>query len=257
MSVGTIVRAEWLKFRSVRATVMGVVITFVLTIGLGALITATLRSHWSTISQVQRLTFDPVSTSLTGIAFAQFAVGVIGTLFITVEYSSGSIRTTLAATPRRAQLVVGKLVVLVVSMAIVSEVVCFITFLMGQAIFAGVVPSASLANASALRAVIFGGIYLTLLSVFGFALGLMFRQSAACISVFTSIVLIIPLIMFALPASWQNAATKYEPSELGRAMSSVTTRPGDFGAGASLAVLVIYVAAALVIGTTLLQRRDA
>ena len=87
-------RSEWIKFRTVRSSIMGVVVTVVLTIGLGVLITTLVRTHWDQLSAIRVATFDPVSSSLRGSLFAQFAVGVIGTLFITSEYTSGSIRTT-------------------------------------------------------------------------------------------------------------------------------------------------------------------
>jgi hypothetical protein len=250
-------RSEWIKFRSVRSTIMGFLLTFVLTIGLGVLITVALRGHWSQASPADRFTFDAVSTSLAGTYFASFAVGVIGILFITSEYSSGSIRTTLAAVPNRVRLTLSKLIVLAVSMVIVSEIVCFITFLMGQAIYSGVVPTASLASSAVLRSVLFAGVYLTLLAVLGFAIGLILRQSGACISVFTSILLIIPLIIFFLPQSWQSSVAKYEPSALGRAMMSTSPPSGDFGAWTALMVLVIYVVIVLGVGTTMLVRRDA
>ncbi len=134
---GAIVRSEWIKFRTVRSSIMGVVVTFILMIGLGLLVTIAIRAHWNTTSAANRLTFDPVSTSLVGSLFAQFAVGVIGVLFITSEYSSGSIRTTLAAVPNRLQLIVGKAIVLVASMFVVAEIVSFAAFLIGQAVFFG------------------------------------------------------------------------------------------------------------------------
>ena len=257
VTLGSTIRSEWIKFRTVRSTIMGVVITFVLTIGLGALITIAVRAHWHSMDPVRKLTFDPVTASLSGILFAQFAVGVIGTLFISSEYSSGSIRTTLAAIPNRLELVWGKLVVLVVSLFVVSEVACFITFVMGQAIFSGVVPTASLSDGAVLRTVILAGVYLTLLSVLGFSLGLILRQSAACISVFTSLLLILPIIVFLLPQSWQNTISKYEPSELGHSMTSVTAQINNFGAWTALIILTIYVAVVLSAGTTMLIRRDA
>jgi len=257
VTIQSVVRSEWLKFRSVRSSIMGVVVTFTLTLGIGALVTIALRSHWPHESPLDRLTFDPVSTSLVGVLFAQFAVGVVGVLFITSEYSSGSIRTTLSAVPRRGQLVAGKLVVLIAAMFVVAEVASFATFLLGQAIFSGVVPTASLANASVVRAVILAGVYLTLLSVLGFSLGLLLRQSAACISLFTSLLLIIPIIVIFLPQSWQNDIARFEPSQLGSAMTSITTPAHDFGAWASLATLTIYVAVVTVAGVVWLCRRDA
>jgi hypothetical protein len=254
----SVTRSEWIKFRTVRSTIMGVFVFVVLTIGLGVLITATIRAHWGTMNFGRKLTFDPVSTSLAGVLFAQFAVGVIGSLFITSEYSSGAIRTTLTAVPHRIELALAKLLVLVVSMLVVCEIVCIATFLIGQAIYSGVVsPTASLANGTDLRAVLLGGVYLALLAMLGFSLGLILRQSAACISVFVSLLLIVPIIMLFLPQSWQNSYQKYEPSNLGSSMMSVTQRPFLFGTWSALTVLVIYVVVVFGVGVTMLQRRDA
>jgi len=166
-----VVKSEWIKFRTVRSSVMGVIVFFVLTLGLGGLISWAIRSHWSHSSVSDRLTFDPVSTSLAGIIFAQFAVGVIGVLFITSEYSSGSIRTTLTAVSNRLRLISAKTIVLAVTLIVVSEVVCFATFELGQSIFKGVVPTASLGTLDVLRSVLLAGAYLTLLTIAGFALG--------------------------------------------------------------------------------------
>jgi hypothetical protein len=258
VTIPAVVRAEWIKFRTVRSTILGVILTFVLTLGIGALITIAIRTHWARGGTSLHVGFDPVSTSLGGDFFAQFAVGVIGALFITSEYSSGSIRSTLAAVPRRIELAIGKIIVLAASVFVIAELVCFGAFLMGQAIYSGVVPTASLANGTVLRAVVFAGIYLTLLSILGFALGLILRHSAACISVFTSLILILPIITFLLPQSWQNDIDKFLPSQLGASMYSVTPPSiNDFGAVTALIVLVLYVAAVTALGATMLLRKDA
>jgi ABC-2 type transport system permease protein len=257
VSLWSVVHSEWIKFRSVRSSVIGVAITFVLTIGLGALVTSLVRAHWNTTALAQKATFDPVATSLVGILFAQFAVGVIGSLFMTSEYSAGSIRTTLAAVPKRFELAFGKLIVLVVSIFVVGEVVSFAAFTLGQTIYSGVVPTASLSSGTVLRAVLFAGLYLTLLSVLAFSLGLIFRQSAACISVFVSVLLIIPIILAFRPQSWQNDSRRFLPSEMGHAMVSTASVPNDFGAVTSLIILVIYVIVLFGVGVTMFSRRDA
>ncbi len=257
VSLTSVTRAEWIKFRTVRSTLMGYVVTVVLTLGLGALITTAIRSHWQTMDPLRRLAFDPVATSLGGTLFAQFAVGVIGILFITSEYSSGSIRTTLAATPRRIQLAAAKVAVLVSVTLVVAEVVVFAAFLMGQRIYQGVVPTASLTSSAVLRSVVLAGIYLTLLAALGFGLGLILRQQSAAISVFTSLLLIVPIIVFVLPQDWQTSITRYEPSSLGHAMMSAVSQPDMFGPWAATLVLVGYVALVLVVGVALLVRRDA
>jgi len=252
-----VVKSEWIKFRTVRSSVMGVVVFFVLTIGLGGLITWAIRSHWSHSSATDRLTFDPVSTALAGIIFAQFAVGVIGVLFITSEYSSGSIRTTLTAVSNRIRLITAKSIVLVASLIVVSEIVCFAAFELGQAIFKGVVPTASLGTPDVLRSVLLAGLYLTLLTIAGFSIGLIVRHSAACISIFVSVLLIVPIIFAFLPSSWQNSYSKYLPSELGRSMMSPFPPAFHLGAWNATILLLIYVVVIFGVGVTLMVRRDA
>jgi ABC-type transport system involved in multi-copper enzyme maturation permease subunit len=257
LSLGSVVRSEWIKFRTVRSTLTGVFVMFVLTIGLGALFAWATRSHWNALSSAEQLTFDPVSTSLIGVVFSQFAIGVIGTLLITSEYASGLIRTTLGAVPKRYLLVSGKLVVLITSMFVVTEVACFAAYFVGQSIFSGVVPTASLNSSAVVRAVIFAGLYLTILSVVSFSLGLIVRHSAATIGIFVTMVLILPLISLAMPQSWRDHVVKFEPSELGTAMTSVVTPSGDLSASRSLLMLVIYAIVVLGAGAFLFQRRDA
>lgn len=257
MTLLSATKSEWIKFRSIRSTIMGYFITFLVTLGIGALITISLRSRFASVGLGAKLAFDPVSTSLGGVLFAQFAVGVLGVLFITSEYSSGSIRTTLAAVPQRARLIASKVLVLSLATFLVGEVVSFVTFLMGQAIYSGALPTASLRTGSVLRSVILAGVYLTLLAILGFSLGLIVRQSGASISIFTSLLLIVPIVTFFLPQSWQATITKFEPSELGHAMMSPTPPFQLFGAGVATATLIAYVIIALVIGVILTIRRDA
>jgi ABC-type transport system involved in multi-copper enzyme maturation permease subunit len=249
--------AEWIKFRSVRSSVMGVILTVVLIIGLGVLVSFLTRSHWSQVSALRQATFDPVSSSLVGIFFGQFAVGVIGTLFITSEYSSGSIRTTLTAVPNRLRLVASKLLVLFVTLLVVSEVVCVGAFLIGQKIFFGVVPTATLDNGAVLRSVLLAGLYLALLGVLGFSFGLIVRQSGACISLFVTLLLVVPIIGLFFPQSWQNDFQRFEPSTLGQSMFSPSAPSNSFGAWTATIVLTAFVGAVLLLALTLFQRRDA
>jgi ABC-2 type transport system permease protein len=257
ISLGTVVRSEWLKFRSVRSSIVGVVLTLVLTIGLAALVTWLIRRNWATTSVLTKATFDPVQTSLVGVILAQFAIGVIGALFVTSEYSSGSMRTTLTAVPKRVELMFGKLVVLVVSVFMLSEFCCFVSFLLGQKIFSGVVPTASLSNGSDLRAVIFSGVYLTLFAALSFGLGLIIRHSGASICAIVGILLIVPLIFDFLPQNVREAGDKFLPSELGNVMSSPSLVSHDFGVWTSVILLGVYAVVSVGVGISLFTKRDA
>jgi ABC-2 type transport system permease protein len=254
----SVAKSEWIKFRSVRSTIVGTIILVVLTIGLGVLVTSLVRAHYNTMPAAQKLTFDPVSTSLVGTIFAEFAVGVMGALFISSEYTSGAIRTTLAAVPNRVQLALAKLLVLVVSMFVVCEIVCISAFLIGMAILSPRINDGlSLSNGSALRAVVLAGVYLTLLAIFSFALGLILRQSISSVSVFVSLLLVVPLIGLFFPQSWQNVFQKFEPINLGGSMMATVPSSNSFGPWMAFLTLTAYVLVLFSIGVVMLQRRDA
>jgi ABC-2 type transport system permease protein len=179
---------------------------------------------------------------------------------ITSEFVSGSIRTTLAAVPSRMRVLVAKAAVLKFTVLIVGLIGAFAAFLLGQAIMSGPgIPTATLADANTLRAVLLAGLYLMLLSLLGFGLGLIIRQTAGTISAFVSILLVLPLITFLLPSAWRDAIAKFLPSSLGRSMMS---SPGSsteiplFGPWAATGILVGYVVLLIGIGAYLFEHRD-
>jgi ABC-type transport system involved in multi-copper enzyme maturation permease subunit len=255
------VRAEWIKFRTVRATVLGMLTFIVLSIGLSALIAYVLRTNWNHRSTIGRLTFDPVANSLVGMFFGQFAIGVISALAITAEYTTTSIRSTFAAVPQRSRVILAKAIVLLGSVFVVSEVVAFVAFTLGQSIFHGVVPTASLGDSTVLRAVFMAGIYLTLLGLFGFAIGLLLRTTAATISVYVSALLVLPIIVNFLHTSWQDHIQKWLPSDLGASMTSSTGQVRNltsaFTWDIAALVFALYVLVLLGVGIAVVNRRDA
>jgi ABC-2 type transport system permease protein len=108
-----------------------------------------------------------------------------------------------------------------------------------------------------LRSVILAGLYLTLLALFAFALGLIFRQSAATISVYVSLLLIVPIIGLFFPQNWQNDFMRFEPSTLGISMESPFAPSNSFGAWSATLILLAYVVGTMAIAFVLFQRRDA
>ena len=92
-----VVRSEWTKARTVPSTMWTLIVTAVMGIGLGALISAVAANHYAKSSLSNKLTWDPTSISLSGFAIAQLAIGVLGILLITSEYSTGAIGSSLAA----------------------------------------------------------------------------------------------------------------------------------------------------------------
>lgn len=207
--------------------------------------------------------FDPTQNALTGLIVAGLTGGVFGALLITGEYSSGTIRASLAATPRRPVLLIAKLGVTAVAMIVFCEILSFAAFWMGEAILSGGgAPSASLGSPGAFRAVWMTGLFIALLALMSFGFGLVFRSTAAAISAFVAVVFVLPLVIRGISES----ATRYTPTRILVNSIMNTTQQGppggggpiqDFSPGVGLLLMAVYAAIALAAGAAVFMNRDA
>jgi ABC-type transport system involved in multi-copper enzyme maturation permease subunit len=249
--IGSVIESEWIKFRSVRSTLITLLATFALCVGIGALICLARRTHFPV---------DPTRASLQGFTLADVSIGVIGVLIVTAEYSSGLIRATLAATPRRPNVLVAKALVLFVATTLAGEACAFASFLTGQAILSGYAPTASLTTPAVLQAVLLAGLSLGLLALVAMGIGLMLRHTAGSIAVFVSLLLVVWIIVAALPSSWNVHIYKWLPEVLTESMRSTKPLEGgisEFTPWVSTIVLSVYAVVALIGGAILFSRRDA
>ncbi|HEV3366385.1 MAG TPA: ABC transporter permease [Acidimicrobiales bacterium] len=279
--LGQAIRSEWTKLRSVRSTWISLAVIVVAGIGLSALVSNVEATRWAGLGPVDRAQFDPVRFSQTGEFLSQFVVGVLGALIVTSEYSTGSIRTTLAAMPRRTTVLAAKAVVVGVVVFVVTQITAFISFFVSQAVLTAhggralpadssiltqlrsrVIPVVTLANGGAVRAVILCGVYLTLLTLLALGIGFILRHTAGAISLYVGLLLVIPLVIGILPSSISGSIEKYLPSNLGLAMIVVTTRKTDFAGvllspWAATGLLALYAAVVVALAVWVLARRDA
>ncbi len=255
-------RSEWTKLRSVRSTLWCLVATVVLGIGIGILATSSQASHWRHADFIDKALFDPTSISLTGLLFGQLAMGVLGGLTMSAEYGSGSIRATFAAIPRRPVVLAAKAMVFAVVALIVTEAVSFTAFFVGQSILSGSTPTATLAQHDVLRAVIGGGLFLTVLGLVALGLAAIIRHTAGTITTFVGILLILPLVVSAFPASIGHPIGRYLPATIGSAMTSTTSQGAHdqflpaFPFWHGFAILCAYAVGTLVVGGVWMVRRD-
>ena len=255
----SVIKAELLKLRSVRSSIIGLGVTAFLTIGFSALLSYLSTGRFSDHNGPPP-SLDGVSYALVGTNFAQFAVGVIGALFITSEFANRSIHPTLAAVPNRAYVVMAKAAVLKLAMIATAGISVLASFFISQAIIGHKMDMhATLSDGTTLRAVLFAILYLVLLTLIGFSIGLIVRHTAATISIFVSLLLVLPLITIFLPSSWRNPVMRYLPSVLGNAMTggkAATYSYPMFGAWAAAGVLVAYAVVLFGVGLYLFERRD-
>jgi len=255
------VRSEWTKFRSVRASFWSLLTAAVLGIGLAALICGLRAARYHSDPGV-RFDWNPVQYSVRPLEISQLAMIVLGVLVVTGEYSSGMIRTSLSAVPRRGRIMTAKMLVFGVVALLASELIAFAAFGLGQALIHGQAPSASLGDHLVLRVVIGAGLYLTVSGILGCAVALIFRQAAAAIAVIVGLIFILPLVANALPTSWSQPIEQYwpvgaDPANAGQQILVINRDSHTLSAWVGFGEMALFTAVVLLVAYVLLQRRDA
>jgi len=248
--------SEWTKIRSVRSTMWTLLAATVLGIGLSALFSG-LAAHSYKTSHSLRVNWDPTSVSTSGLGIAQLAIGVLGALFISSEYSTHAIRTSLTAVPQRRRFLTAKATVIAAIAFVTGEVMAFIAFFLGQALISGSAPTAGLGDAHVLRAVFGSGLYLTLIGLLGIGLGALLRSAAGAITALVAMLYVLPGLAQALPSSIKNVIVKFWPSNAGQQITSVVRGDHTLPAWAGFVVMCVFVALVLAAAFTRLSRRDA
>ena len=222
---------------------------------------------------------------------------VLGALVITSEYSTGMIRTSLTAMPRRGTVYAAKLIVFGGVALIVSLITSFVSFFVGQAALAGSGVSASLFHSvtiprdvnmspppggpnsnlppvyhfigtivispsTVLTAIVGCALFVTAVALIAFALGAIIRHSAGAITTVIGMMFIIPIIVQVLPQTWRYDLIRFLPDSAGRVIS-ITVMPSGgevyhmWSAWPQFAVTAVYAVVLLAIGAYLFRKRDA
>ncbi|MBL0779328.1 MULTISPECIES: ABC transporter permease [Streptomyces] len=257
MAVTQVVRSEWTKIRSVQSTVWTLGLAAVVTIGLGALISALSKSEYDNLSPRGRLTFDPTFISFAGLSLGQLAMVVFGVLVVSNEYSTGMIRMSLAAVPQRGTFFFSKVAVATVLALLVSLVTTFATFFLGQALL-GPTLAASIGDPGVLRAVIGAALYMTLMAVFSMGVAAMLRSPMLSLGILVPFFFLVSSILGAVSAT--EKIGRFLPDQAGSKIMQVVAPLNDdtpYGPWGGLGIMALWVIAALAIGYALLRHRDA
>ena len=250
-----VLSSEWVKLRSLRSSwitlalaVAGLVVVAIV----GGILT---NADWSHLHRGELARFDPTDRSLAGLNFSQLAIGVLGVLFVTGEYGTGMIRSSLAAVPRRLPVLWAKAIVFATVTLVLMEVSAFVAFLGGQAALG--THGTTMAAAGALRATVGTGLYLTVVALLGIALGFLVRSTAGGIAALFGLLLVLPGILAILPESWQTTVGPYLPSNAGAALYDLHPESASLAPWTGFAVFFLYAVIALIGAAAVLKRRDA
>lgn len=253
-----VIRSEWTKLRSLRSTQWSMLAAFVAMAGLGPLIAAVQMNRWFRLHPGERLTYDSINTGVGGHHLAQLAIGILGVLVITGEYSTGMIRSSLMAVPRRLPVLWAKILVFAAVSFLFMFAASLISFVAVQAIVTQHHVQHSLSSPGAFRTVIGTALFLTVLSILCIGLGGMIRNTAGGIGAFVGLLFVLPGISAILPSSVNDAISPYLPLNAGTTLASHTfDNAHHLSTWGGFAVFCGYAAAAVIGAAIVLMRRDA
>jgi len=242
---------EWIKLRSVRSTYWTLLVAVVTPVAISALVAVTLADAPG--QGAARL--DPLLPGLLSLEYAVLAVGVLGVLTFSTEFSTGLIRTTFTAVPRRRSVLAAKAAVLGAVTLVAGEVVAFACFGLVQAVLSGKHLSVSLSHPGVPGAVLAEGLLLFAVAMMGLGLGAIVRHAAGGIAAVVGLIFL-PAGLALLPAPWGGRVGRFTLLEAARQVTALHPATNLFAPAWSMLVLLAWPAAALLAAAVTITRRD-
>jgi ABC-type transport system involved in multi-copper enzyme maturation permease subunit len=227
--------------------------------GLGILVAAVQMNRWTHLAPHDRLTYDSIDTGVGGYHLAQLAIGVLGVMVISGEYSTGMIRSSLMAVPHRLPVLWAKLGVFSAVTFVLMLASSFVSFFVVQAIVSQRHVQHTLGDPHALRVVIGTALFLTVLGILSIGIGGLIRNTAGGISLFVFLLFVLPGITDILPSSLADSINPYLPLNAGFTVATSTFDAGShhLSPWGGFALFCGYAALAVAAAAIGLLRRDA
>ncbi|MFI8303554.1 ABC transporter permease [Streptomyces sp. NPDC085927] len=243
-----VLRSEWHKLWTLRSTWINLAATAVLTLGMGAGISAAYDGSGEG-------GLDTVVFVLLGTQFATINLAVLGILATAGEYSTGQIRATMTAVPRRLPVLWSKAAVLAAVAFVLSLWTNLLTFPLAQFFLTGTDQAAALSDPGVLRGLAGNAAGLTLLAVMALGLGAVARSIPLATGAYIGLVMIVPEVLRMLPYAVDDAV-RYFPAKALESLTAAQHGPGAAAPGAALLALTLWAAASLAAAAVTLRRRD-
>ncbi len=260
VTFGRVLASEWIKFRTVRATLWTLPLTAVAMVGLAVL------QAWGVSMLEYTEEYAAVDIVSSGTFLGQVVVAVLAVLTITGEYSTGQIRSSLAAVPRRVPVLAAKAILIFVSVFVVSVVSLALSWLGSLPFFAGMDMTLDLGDPQTQRVLLGAALYLATISLFAFAVGALLRHSAGALTLVLGLLLVLENVFAALPFRFFEVVSPFLPSTAGSRVQftddsianlDAMTQGAHLGPWQGYGVLVAWVVLLLVPAAVLMRRRDA
>ena len=252
-----VLNSEWIKLRTLRSTPITLLVAVAIMVGMGTLLTYLRASHRGHGPGGHLEVFNGAQVSLKMYFLAQLAIGVLGVLVISGEYSTGMIRASLSAVPKRLPVLWAKAAIYGVVVLVLMTVACFVAFFGGQAVLSSYGLASKLSDPGVLRIVFGTALYLTVVGLLGVAFGALIRNSAGAIAALFGVLLILPGLADFLPSSWTPHVVPYLPSSAGTDVLNLVSDPNSMAPWSGFALMCGYAVVLLAVAAVLLKRRDA
>ncbi|HEX4787048.1 MAG TPA: hypothetical protein VH372_01195 [Actinospica sp.] len=215
-------RSEWTKLKTLRSTWWSLAVMIVASLGFTIAACAVYSAHYKTLDASTQTEFrqDTIGLILQpGAQFAVLAVCVLGVLLIASEYSTGMIRATMLAAPRRTSALLAKGAAFAGLTFVVAELVAIPAFFIGSSITSAHA-STSITDPTTIRAILAFGVYMSLMGLIALSVGALVRHSAAGISIMLAMQFVIPGVLSLIPGSLGEHLSSSLPSGATVMMSS-------------------------------------
>lgn len=209
--------SEWTKLRTVRATYIQAFLAIGLSLGMSALIALAVGSTWDELTPEDQAEFDATFAGVFGTFFSTIVLVVLGVTFVSSEYTSGMMRTTLSATPQKGRVLLAKALIVLAVTLVLGLIIAVGTYAVSQIMLANYegVPTASLDDDGVLGSLV--GVWLTApaFPLIGAAIGFILRSTASAITATLAILLVPSIFSGLLPEVIQENVLRFLPGNAG------------------------------------------
>ncbi|MEV0253518.1 ABC transporter permease [Streptomyces sp. NPDC050732] len=240
-----VAHAEWIKIRTLRSNWGSLIAVFAVTVAVTALAFASVGQ-----AEAGDADAEPLFDAFYALNFGQIAAISFGATAVSAEYTSGALRISLAAVPRRGLFYGAKMAVVGGLALLAGLATAFAAFLTGQAFMGD--HAIGLGHPGAVRACVGGGVYLALMALLAAGLTAVLRSGVAVLSILIPFTLIVSFVV----GDVASGAAGYLPDKAGQQVLHENPA-GSLGPWAGLAVCAAWAAAALLAGWWAVRRRDA
>ncbi|MEU0433173.1 ABC transporter permease subunit [Streptomyces sp. NPDC006290] len=241
MSFAPALRAEWIKIRTLRSLVWGLLAVLAATVAFSAL---------AGLDDSGEGDFDPLFSTFFGVSFGQIAAITFGAQAVSAEYQGGALRVSLSAVPDRGRWFLAKTVAIGGPALVVGLVTGVASLIVGTSVLGS--RANGLTGAEELRGVVGCGIYLALMALFAAGLAAVLRSGVATLSILIPFLLIVSFVV----GGASGSVADFLPDKAGQTVL-YETADGALGPWSGLAVTALWTAAALGAGAWCVRRRDA